>query len=155
MYLQVPKRCILIISSYLQWLISRHYPLKELLRTGFEPVTYGCLHSNSFYSPPLYQLSYRRMIMYGVVKHVFDLLSCSSFINLGNTSILLSTKCPRVPKMSDIPHSYECPGNSKMRLEYSKLIDASSWSKSGTTYVSEDPPYLLHKVVSNLFKLKA
>ena len=31
---------------------------KSILRTGFEPVTYGYLYH---YSPPLYQLSYRRV----------------------------------------------------------------------------------------------
>ena len=33
----------------------------SFLRIGFEPVTYG-LHFN-LHSPPLYQLSYRRMIV--------------------------------------------------------------------------------------------
>ena len=32
----------------------------NLLRAGFEPTTYGCPFSSSNYSPPLYQLSYRR-----------------------------------------------------------------------------------------------
>lgn len=33
----------------------------SLLRAGFEPATYGSLHCQySLYSPPLYQLSYRR-----------------------------------------------------------------------------------------------
>ena len=31
-----------------------------LLRAGFEPATYGCLSHVANYSPPLYQLSYRR-----------------------------------------------------------------------------------------------
>ena len=31
-----------------------------LLRAGFEPATYGYLPQASNYSPPLYQLSYRR-----------------------------------------------------------------------------------------------
>lgn len=34
---------------------------KNLLRAGFEPATYGFLHCRAYYSPPLYQLSYRRM----------------------------------------------------------------------------------------------
>ena len=33
---------------------------KNLLRAGFEPATYGCLSFLANYSPPLYQLSYRR-----------------------------------------------------------------------------------------------
>ena len=33
---------------------------KKLLRAGFEPATYGFLTWNN-YSPPLYQLSYRRL----------------------------------------------------------------------------------------------
>ena len=33
---------------------------KLLLRAGFEPATYGSLHVVNLYSPPLYQLSYRR-----------------------------------------------------------------------------------------------
>ena len=34
---------------------------KYFLRAGFEPATYGFLHCSAYYSPPLYQLSYRRM----------------------------------------------------------------------------------------------
>ena len=34
-------------------------PKQKLLRAGFEPATYGCLTLYN-YSPPLYQLSYRR-----------------------------------------------------------------------------------------------
>ena len=35
---------------------------KNLLRAGFEPATYGYLFDYAIYSPPLYQLSYRRGI---------------------------------------------------------------------------------------------
>jgi hypothetical protein len=34
-----------------------HDVQNEILRAGFEPATYGCPHH---YSPPLYQLIYRR-----------------------------------------------------------------------------------------------
>ena len=33
---------------------------KKFLRAGFEPATYGFLLALDLYSPPLYQLSYRR-----------------------------------------------------------------------------------------------
>ena len=36
---------------------------QKFLRAGFEPATYGYLTLNN-YSPPLYQLSYRRLTMY-------------------------------------------------------------------------------------------
>ena len=34
---------------------------KKVLRAGFEPATYGFLCISNHYSPPLYQLSYRRL----------------------------------------------------------------------------------------------
>ena len=34
----------------------------SILRAGFEPATYGCLKLHHLYSPPLYQLSYRRVL---------------------------------------------------------------------------------------------
>ena len=45
-------------STFYQHL-NKRLDKNNILRTGFEPVTYGLLFN--LYSPPLYQLSYRRM----------------------------------------------------------------------------------------------
>ena len=44
---------------------------KNLLRAGFEPATYGFLHCSTYYSPPLYQLSYRRMTEMKAARNTF------------------------------------------------------------------------------------
>ena len=43
--------------SMLAHFVTKNF--QKILRAGFEPATYGCL-TNYNYSPPLYQLSYRR-----------------------------------------------------------------------------------------------
>ena len=49
------RRCV-VPWQYLQ-------PTENVLRAGFEPATYGFLNFHR-YSPPLYQLSYQRLIHY-------------------------------------------------------------------------------------------
>lgn len=62
---------------------------KILLRAGFEPATYGFLQCSANYSPPLYQLSYRRMTrMRGTQSSFYkprattELMSCDPLSNI-------------------------------------------------------------------------
>ena len=52
---------------------------QKILRAGFEPATYGCLTEYN-YSPPLYQLSYRR-----------NCVKCSKFKGHDDTSCITMT----------------------------------------------------------------
>ena len=51
--------------------VTRPIGKKNLLRAGFEPATYGFLHCSTYYSPPLYQLSYRRMTEMKPARNTF------------------------------------------------------------------------------------
>ena len=56
---------------------------KTFLRAGFEPATYGSLFVIANYSPPLYQLSYRRLHMPHPVKLLIYLASVTGGWLLG------------------------------------------------------------------------
>ena len=62
---------------------------KKILRAGFEPATYGCL-TMYYYSPPLYQLSYRRKHNSIVAGKGYHLSLCCQSV-LENYSTLSST----------------------------------------------------------------
>ena len=71
----------------------------KILRAGFEPATYGCLIYHN-YSPPLYQLSYRRLDEWQLQnsKHIYHQQQCpwTSYTYLGLVLIhllILAFKC--------------------------------------------------------------
>ncbi len=61
---------------------------KKILRAGFEPATYGYLHH---YSPPLYQLSYRRMSDFASVHRSLNPYQITSLVKVLPTANLASS----------------------------------------------------------------